>query len=272
MLTLQNLIIQTLFTELNIILYHELVACELKMCVYPHFLAENEITKLLAGPNDFITLIKTSTTSNSKGVIILLPDWLQPATSSKAINFLRNTLPDIGWTTLSIQPPKKPENYPSMALKDNERKKQNETSLKNYQEELSQVMASVMKTVQSYPGIFIIVAEGSNSAMLLELYQKNEQQVPIPSAVILLSGRMPTNEENSTFAKTLANTEFPILDLYLRLDHPQTIYNAKLRKTLAIKQMKIFYRQRQLSNSSSGYYPQQQLLTTINSWLKSIGW
>jgi len=239
-----------------------------------HFLPKAQIKKLLAGPNDFITLTKTSTTSNSKGVIILLPHWTQPATSSRAINFLRNTLPDHGWTTISIQPPTKPINYPSIAEKEIDRKTKNEASLKTYQGKLNQVMIAVMETVQSYPGIFIAVAEGSNSAMLVDLYQGRAEleKIPQPSAVILLSGYMLTNEDNALFAKNLANTELPILDLFLRRDHHLAINNADLRKKSADKQMKIFYRQRQLINSTTGYYPQQQLLTEINSWLKSIGW
>jgi len=239
-----------------------------------HFLPKAQIKKLLAGPNDFITLTKTSTTSNSKGVIILLPHWTQPATSSRAINFLRNTLPDHGWTTISIQPPTKPINYPSIAEKEIDRKTKNEASLKTYQGKLNQVMIAVMETVQSYPGIFIVVAEGSNSAMLVDLYQGRAEleKIPQPSAVILLSGYMLTNEDNALFAKNLANTELPILDLFLRRDHHLAINNADLRKKSADKQMKIFYRQRQLINSTTGYYPQQQLLTEINSWLKSIGW
>jgi len=239
-----------------------------------HFLPKAQIKKLLAGPNDFITLTKTSTTSNSKGVIILLPHWTQPATSSRAINFLRNTLPDHGWTTISIQPPTKPINYPSIAEKEIDSKKNNEASLKAYQSKLNQVMISVMKTVQSYPGIFILVAEGSNAAMLIDLYQGKAEleKIPQPSAVILLSGYMLTTEDNALFAKNLANTELPILDLFLRRDHHLAINNADLRKKAADKQMKIFYRQRQLINSTTGYYPQQQLLTEINGWLKSIGW
>ena len=238
-----------------------------------HYLPGSEIKKLLVGPDDIITLMKTSTTSNSKGVVIFLPDWLQSATSSKAIEFLRNTLPDHGWTTLSIHPPKKPANYPSFAEKKTQRMEENKKSLQEYKNKLSQIMLSVMETVQNYPGIFIMVAEGENSAILVDLYQNNQQtNIPLPSAFISLSAHMLTVEDNTVFANNLANSELPVLDLFLRLDHPQTIYNAKLRQSFANKQMKVFYRQKQLINSSAGYYPQQQLLTEINGWLKSIGW
>jgi len=244
-----------------------------------HFLSKSEINKLLAGPDDFITLIKTNTTSNNKGVVLFLPDWSQSATSSKAINFLRNTLPDHGWTTLSIHPQKKPDNYPSIAENHTERMEENKKSLQEYKAKLTKVMISVMDTVQNYPGIFIMVAEGENSAILIDLYQRSQQEqnqqqekTPLPSAVILLSAHMFTIEDNTIFADNLANSEFPVLDLFLRLDHPQAIYNAKLRQNVANKKMKVFYRQRQLINSSTGYYPQQQLLTEINGWLKSIGW
>ena len=238
-----------------------------------HYLPGSEIKKLLVGPDDLITLMKTSTTSNSKGVVIFLPDWLQSATSSKAINFLRNTLPDHGWTTLSIHPPQKPTNYPSVSEKNTQRVEENKKSLQEYKDKLSQIMISVMETMQNYPGIFIMVAEGENAAILIDLYQNNQQaQIPLPSAFILLSAHMLTVEDNTVLAQNLANSELPILDLFLRLDHPETIYNATLRQSFANKQMKVFYRQKQLINSSPGYYPQQQLLPEINGWLKSIGW
>ena len=109
-----------------------------------HYLQPEEVTSLLAGPNDFITLIKESEVANNKGVAILLADWQQTATTPKGINFLRNEMPKQGWTTISIQPPAKPENYPSNALDLADRQKENAEIIKNYQSELSKILEAVI--------------------------------------------------------------------------------------------------------------------------------
>ena len=80
----------------------------------------------MAGPDDYLTLVKRYTSANSKGVAILLPEWQQGATNPKAINFLRNALPAQGWSTIAIQPSNKPNNYPSTAITVAEQKKENE--------------------------------------------------------------------------------------------------------------------------------------------------
>lgn len=235
-----------------------------------HYLQSDEINPLLAGPDDFITLIKNSNIANSKGVAILLADWQQTATSPKGLNYLRKNLPDQGWTTISIQPPSKPENYPSTALKSTEQQTENLESLTAYQLKLSAIMKTVMEKAQEYPGIFLVVVEGSHGALLTDLYQQ-EKIIP-PNALILLSSYMFSHEANKQYASTLAQTSFPVLDLYLVRDHPLALSSAELRLSQANKEMKAFYRQQQLSNSSSSYYPQEALHIAIKGWLTSIGW
>ena len=44
------------------------------------------------------------------------------------------------------------------------------------------------------------------------------------------------------------------------------------RLVVAKQELKAYYRQRQISNTVTGYYPNQALLSQINSWLKAIGW
>jgi len=245
-----------------------------------HYLPADKIEPLLAGPDDYITLITENTSVNNKGVAILLPDWQQGATNPKAINFLRNKLPSQGWTTISIQPASKPTNYPSNALKISEQQQENKTIIDDYKLKLGSMMNAVISKAKEYPGIVIIIAQGNHGAMLVELLnQDNEQPIVTqpPNALILLSGHLLTsdeliNETNTAFAKKLAYSEYPVLDLYLRHDNPIVLNKAKQRFDLSKKEMKVYYRQRQLNNTAMGYFPEQELLTQINSWLKSIGW
>jgi len=245
-----------------------------------HYLSADKVKALLAGPDDYVTLTTENTSVNNRGVAILLPDWQQGATNPKAINFLRNQLPQEGWTTITIQPRSKPENYPSKALEITEQQKQNKATLDDYKMKLGTMINAVIAQATELPGIVIIIAQGNHGAMLVELLdQENEQAIvtTAPNALILLSSYLLNshdliNETNTGFAKKLAYSEYPVLDLYLKYDHPIVLDKAKQRLDLSKKEMKVYYRQRQLNNNATGYYPEQKLLTQINSWLKSIGW
>ncbi|MBL4941297.1 MAG: DUF3530 family protein [Colwellia sp.] len=245
-----------------------------------HYLPSDKIKPLLAGPDDYLTLITENTHINNKGVAILLPDWQQGATNPKAINFLRTQLPLQGWTTISIQPTSTPENYPSSALKISIQQEENQKTIDDYTLKLAAMINAVISKANEYPGIVMIIAQGNHGAMLVDLLDQSNEQVKItqtPNAVILLSSYVLTNnqlidETNTAFAKKIAYSEYPILDLYLRYDHAVVVAKAKQRLAWSTKEMKVYYRQRQLNNNATGYYPEQELLTQINSWLKSIGW
>lgn len=240
-----------------------------------HYLSAEQLKPLLAGPDDYLTLVKKYTSANSKGVAILLPEWQQGATNPKAINYLRNTLPAKGWSTIAIQPNNKPDNYPSTAITIEAQKEENQLALDDYKNKLSTMMNAIMNTAKEYPGIVLVIAQGNNAALLIDLYsQKNSQR---PNALIMLSSYRNSNHAfinsvNEEFAKQLATIELPVLDLYLQHDNPLVLAKAPQRKALAKQEMKVYYRQRQLNNTVTSYYPEATLLSQINGWLKAIGW
>ena len=244
-----------------------------------HYMNSDEVKPLLAGPDTYLTLIKKNTSANSKGVAILLPDWQQGATNPKAINFLRDTLPENGWTTITLQPSNKPKGYPSDALLLEDKIKENKVIIDEYQRKQKIMFTALMNLAKKYPGIVIVIAQGNNGALLVKLFSDNEtgNGLQIPNALVLLSSYRQTNNQlinqaNKAFASQLALTELPILDLYLQHDHSLAITKAEQRKSLAKQEMKVYYRQRQLNNNATGYYPEQELLSQINRWLQSIGW
>jgi len=244
-----------------------------------HYLPTNRITPILAGPDDYITLVDENTSVNNKGVAILLPDWQQGAINPKAINFLRKEMPKQGWTTISIQPANKPNDFPSKALKVTEQKEANKTIIDGYKDKLNALISTVLTKSKEYPGIVIIIAQGNHGAMLVDIFdeQNTNQNGTTPNALILLSSYLLSSHQliddtNTAFAKKLAYSEYPILDLYLKYDNPIVLDKAAQRLATANQELKTYYRQRQINNNATGYYPEQELLTQINSWLKSIGW
>jgi len=244
-----------------------------------HYIPAKRVTPILAGPHDYLTLIDENTSVNNKGVAILLPDWQQGAVNPKAINFLRTALPKQGWTTISIQPRSKPHNFPSKVLKVSEQKQANKIIIDQYKTELAALIHAVLAKSKEYPGIVIMVAQGNHGAMLVDIFnqQKATKETNTPNALILLSSHLFTSNElideaNTAFASALAYSEYPVLDLYLQYDNPIVLAKAEQRLVIAKQELKAYYRQRQLKNNASGYYPETELLVQITSWLKYIGW
>jgi len=244
-----------------------------------HYFPTNRVEPILAGPDDYLTLIDENKSVNNKGVAILLPDWQQGAVNPKAINFLRKALPNQGWTTISIQPANKPNNFPSTELKVNEQQEANKTIIDKYKTKLTSLINAVLTKSKDYPGIVIIIAQGNHGGMLVDIFdqQSSNQNSSMPNALILLSSYLLNSNElidetNTAFAKTLAYSEYPVLDLYLKYDNPIVLDKAAQRLAIANQELKAYYRQRQINNNATGYYPEQELLIQINSGLKSIGW
>jgi hypothetical protein len=234
-----------------------------------HYLRASDIKTMLSGTDDFITLFSDSTTSINKGVAIVIPDWQQSATNPKAINALRMALPAQGWTTIVVQPPSQPERYP-VNPDQTDAEQKNEELLTSYQELLSAMLVKVMEQAANYPGIFIVIAQGNNGALALDLYQQKRNKAP--SALILLSGYRYTESEQDKFSMQIASSEIPVLDLYLSQDHPLVLSQVAKRKAKANKELKVFYRQQKINNLATGYYPEPDLLAAIMGWLRSIGW
>lgn len=235
-----------------------------------HYLPAEIIQPLLVGPEDHTTLISTNNAINNKGVMILLPDWQQTAASPKALNALRQTFPDQGWTTITVLPPNKPDNYPSIAIDETARAEENQKILDEYQQELAKILSAVNEKAKGYPGIIVVVAEGHNAALLFNIYK--EELAEKPTALVIMSAHLNDDMTNLTSATNLSLLELPVLDLYLKADHYLISKSIKLRKKLVNQELKSNFRQKQIYNIQTGYYPTEPLIKEINGWLKSIGW
>lgn len=235
-----------------------------------HYLPKETITPLLVGSDKYLIATNENTTAVNKGVMVLIPDWQQSIATPNALNQLRQNMPEYGWTTITLHPPHKPNDYPSQALVESERITENAESLDNYGKTFADILLVVLEKAKNYPGGIIVVAEGSHAAFILDIYQK--KLVNEPSAFVMLSAYMPTPTASNKIAQQLAMTDYPVLDLYLQRDNRLVLANAKLRKDFANREMKVYYRQKQLNNRATGYYPNNTLAREIISWLSSVGW
>jgi hypothetical protein len=245
-------------------------ALQLKKDDLVHYSSTEQVVPLLAGPEEYLTVISTNSLARSKGVMILLPDWQQSASSPKALNYLHQTLPSQGWTSIKVQPANKPHNYPSTALTLAARAQENDKTLSEYQRRLALLIDAVTTKASTYPGIIVIVAQGHNASLAVNIFQQTETKKP--TALIMLSSFLDDNKNNQTVAINLSQLALPILDLYLQRDHPSVLPSARLRKKHVNHQLKVNFRQKSLFNTTTGYYTRPQLVKEINGWLKYLGW
>ena len=235
-----------------------------------HYIKNDNVEAMLVGTDEFLILTDKHKTAINKGVIMLIPDWQQSAASPSAIMQIRQNMPEHGWTILTLHPPHQLENYPSRALTAEERLEQDKTSLTDYKQTLSAIVTELNKKAKNYPGAIITIAEGQHAALMVDMVQS--KLIEPPSAMIMLSSYMPTITENATLAEQVAISDYPVFDLYLKRDHHLVLANAKNRKDRAKNEMKVYFRQKQLSNQVTAYYPKHSLTREIIGWLKSIGW
>ncbi|WP_286233608.1 DUF3530 family protein [Thalassotalea sediminis] len=235
-----------------------------------HYLPDDNFDNLMVGSDTHLALVNTHDSQAPKGVAILIPEWQQPATSPQAINELRQRLPKYGWTTISLQPIAKPENYPSIATEKSAKIAENKQALVEYRQQLALLLTAALEKAKSFPGIIIIVAQGQNAAQVITLLAQN--QIDNPAAFIMLSAYMPTDEEITASANQLANLSLPVFDLYLKADHFKVPQNASVRHKKVKQMAKSQYRQTRLFNFNTGYYDNDALIKQINGWLTSIGW
>lgn len=224
---------------------------------------------LLVGLEKYTMIKNSSNTANNKGVMILIPDWQQPATTPKAIHYLQKALPNHGWATMTIQPMDKPAGYPSTAIKAVERKEENEKILTEYKKKLSAIYQAIIEKAKLMPGIFVVISEGNHAALFIDILADENEQ---PHAMIMLSSYRELPSENTLFSQNLAMSEFPVLDLFLKKDNRKVLTSAMQRRKQTNQEMKVDFRQRKLNNFYTGYYPQEILLKEIKGWLKSMGW
>ena len=230
----------------------------------------HQVTETLVGTQAHALLEQKSNTPINKGTVLLLPDWHDFIAPAQHLAYLAKTLPDMGYTTISIQPPAKPENYPSTAITEEEKATQDKALLDDYLRQLQALMVNVMEKAQQQQGAILVATAGSNAGFLMSLYQ--EAAIPLPQAFIMLSAYQLTGQQDLAFAKALSESELPTLDLYLKHDNMRVEPSAKIRQKESVRNLKVEYRQYKLNNFATGYYPQENTRKAIEGWLTSMGW
>ncbi|TCI03651.1 DUF3530 family protein [Corallincola luteus] len=253
---------------------------------------DSELVPLGEPDNPFSALKLEALTPQTKGVVILVPDWGSQPDEQFGVGYLRRLLPSHGWVTLAITPPpvvddenhvspldKADEMDPSRSAPDplkpyqadewlSEESRQQQ--IEAYKTALLQRMEATVKVSSQYPGFYLVIAQGSSAGWLAQLYA--EEKLAPADAFVTIGAYLPEHQLNRTLATAMAKTSIPVLDLYSRYDNRWVQDTVTLRPQLANKYFKLHYRQRELFGDVAFSRSDERLWKEIYGWLTYLGW
>ena len=251
---------------------------------------DNEIRWIDDSQGRFLSLLREQFSGQALGLTILLPAPGKTAANPQAIDLLRHQLNDHGWVTLAMAPPEpvpmpahvSPLTVTADAAQPDATGQQDPSTGNGYQppypadkqgelddafaERLAERLSAAIKLKEIYPGITVIIAQGSNADWLIELL--SAEQLPAPDALVLLNARPRLGRDEQQLAEQLAQLPLPILDLYQRHNNLDDDGVMTLRAQLRRKHQQGRYRQRQLFGASAD----QRLTKIVYGWLSANGW
>lgn len=209
------------------------------------------------------TLWLEEQTAKKTGTVILLPDWGRLPTSNDVINPLRNKLPEWGWQTIAIAPPR-PQNKNSIISNSSPE------AVKAYQQKLLETLQAVNQSRSEVFGYQVVIAQGVMAAWMIRIYQ--QQLLPTPDALIIIDSYFPNMAINQKIAGDLSKLTCPVYDIYFREANRWALADVKSRRIAMVRAQKIDYRQSEIQSdpflSSSGLL----LAKRVYGWFNSLGW
>lgn len=139
------------------------------------------------------------------------------------------------------------------------------------QEQAFQLLMNAIETErQTYPGFFLLIAQGTSAAWLAKLY--NEGNMEMPDALVTLGVNWPQHDLNLQVPGIIAETIFPVLDIYNQFDSEWSLQTTQQRRVAAVKALKLHYRQREIIGTRFDHTQQEYLAREIHGWLTYMGW
>lgn len=205
--------------------------------------------ELKAGEQAFMAWQQESMAAFTKGSVIFLTDGAQHTVSRQTFGALRSDLVNFGWNTLSLVVP------PYYDLNQAEDRQA-------YQQQLQQRVAAALTHAKQTPGAIVVVAQGSNGALINQLIE--QKLIDAPQALVLLGASLLDPQANLASIKAMSKHQVPTLDIIQQSDNSSALASLQYRSQWTRKQVKDLYRQR--------YWPEDQSLN--QQWLEKemIGW
>ena len=245
-------------------------------------LFSDEYSTIKVAEQDMLIIIKENTTAISRGVAMLITDSGTSMSSQQGLAPLVQQLSNLGWVTMLVPSPasdlflpeesvtaEQQENPQTSAIKSSV-SQFNQQVFDEHLERLSLIMQAAQAQARTYPGFVLVIAQGTSAASLSQLYAENK--INAPDALVVISPYWPDRKFNNQLANFLANTPMPVLDIYSQWDNSWSLASTKMRKTAAIRALKMQYRQREIIGVGLVQQPASYVSKEIYGWLSHMGW
>ncbi len=242
-----------------------------------------ELEQVLVGELTLSVIPQESAVPLSRGVAILLVDAGYQGLRLSAAQQLANQLNQWGWHTL-IAPSLLDVSLVAEQSAENAMVHPRSSSQQAWYDydrtktELSLLVTALYNHASSHKGFKLLVSQGMTAAHLIEL--ASQEQIPSPDSMVVISPFWPDRRKNLAIGESLAQTDFPVLDINLIHNNLWETKTYRQRKQAATTALKLHYRQRSIhaDNFSSYAYldavsPQiTKLSKEIYGWTHYLGW
>jgi len=275
-----------------------------RLDIQRHFHPEH-FKSVPVGENEIFIVVGESSLPISKGAAVLVGETGRNGVSNMALASLAPYLNGFGWSTILVSAPELNFELPGSEPEAETESDNNQESSTppgsdpqrtandlpppnqyipsefaptrissaqfEAQEQAFQIlMNSVENERQSFPGFFLVIAQGTSAAWLTKMYADNA--LPLPDALVTLGINWPQQNLNEQLPEIISRTEVPILDIYNQFDNDWTRNSADTRRITTIKSLKLHYRQRELIGPQIEHYQMDYLSREIHGWLTYLGW
>ncbi|MFM2482925.1 DUF3530 family protein [Celerinatantimonas sp. YJH-8] len=202
-------------------------------------------------------------TPQKTGTIILLPNWGERPTNADSMQPLRQTLPNWGWQTIAIVPPEPQQRASILSGQDTQ-------AISTYQQQLLTTLQAITQAQGEPFGYQVVVAQGVMAAWVLRIY--NQQQLPLPNALVLISSYFPNPSLNDQIAQQISELTIPVYDIYYQQSNRWSIQGAHARLIETQRRQKSDYRQSEILSAPYLEDSGQLLAKQLYGWFNALGW
>ncbi|MCW8091846.1 DUF3530 family protein [Alteromonas sp. ASW11-130] len=242
-----------------------------------------ELEKILVGELTLSVIPQKSAIPLSRGVAILLVDAGYQGLRLAAAQQLAKQLNQWGWHTL-IAPSLLDVSLVATESSENTMIHPRSSSQQVWYDfdktktQLSLLINALYNHASTHKGFKIVVSQGMTAAHLIELAAEN--QIASPDSMVVISPFWPDRGKNLAIGESLAQTEFPVLDINLIQSNLWDSKTYRQRRLEAVNALKLHYRQRSIhaDHFSSYAYPESispqitRLSKEIYGWTSYLGW
>lgn len=234
------------------------------------------LTQLLAGSEEISVHTQEATVPLTRGVAIIVTEAKHGLFGDSGVSSITESLNQWGWLTLVLPAPmlnfSNDNNLaPEQTLNARSTLEPfNQEGLTRYSLALSQRIEAAMNSLQTTPGYRLIISHGVASAGLIRLYSQGS--LIEPDGMVVAGPFWPQSQLNNELPMQLAQTAFPVLDLTNEWDNRWSQQTQNRRRSKAITELKMHYRQRDIVGTEYNQQQYEYLAKEIYGWLTFLGW